>query len=484
MARFARLVVKLALLLVLAWALYLVVARTDVPWLPAQFARATPHEAYADALRRSGLHETALGRAWLAEAERVLADPLGAPLPLHEVAWFPASEARAAAWRLELQRGQHLEVTAAVDATEPTRVFVDLFEVRAGDAAPRHVAHASDDGLVLDAEVRQTGIYILRVQPELLRSARVTVTQSVRAALAFPVPGFDRRAVQSVFGAARDGGRREHHGIDIFAPRNTPVAAAADGVVTSIGTNALGGNVVWIWDQARRQSHYYAHLETQEVTTGQRVTAGDTVVGTVGNTGNARNTAPHLHFGIYAMGEGPIDPLPFVVQTVGAPPRLTASPEALGASLRVRTPAAPLRRAASARADVLLQLERHTVVRIEGAAAGFHRVRLPDGSEGYMTATAVEPLAVPLRQLARRKGTLLLHAPQPDALALATLEPGTPAAVLGQFGTYLFVRAGELEGWIGLSEPDTSTDASRPAARYRTSRATPSITRSTSSSVV
>jgi len=36
------------------------------------------------------------------------------------------------------------------------------------------------------------------------------------------------------------------------------------------------------------------------------------VVGYVGNTGNARSTPPHLHFGIYRRGEGPIDPLPFV----------------------------------------------------------------------------------------------------------------------------------------------------------------------------
>ena len=81
--------------------------------------------------------------------------------------------------------------------------------------------------------------------------------------------------------------------------------------MTSAGTNRLGGNVVWIFDPSRGQSHYYAHLEKQAVSTGERVKAGD-VVGYVGNTGNARTTPPHLHFGIYSRGEGPVDPLPFV----------------------------------------------------------------------------------------------------------------------------------------------------------------------------
>jgi murein DD-endopeptidase MepM/ murein hydrolase activator NlpD len=127
------------------------------------------------------------------------------------------------------------------------------------------------------------------------------------------------KAVRSYFRDPRDAGRREHHGVDIFAPRDTPVVAAASGFVSSVGTNRLGGNVVWLWDPDRKQSHYYAHLSSQAVRIGQRVDAGD-VVGYVGNTGNARTTPPHLHFGIYAFREGPIDPLPFVAGAVGPQP--------------------------------------------------------------------------------------------------------------------------------------------------------------------
>ena len=81
--------------------------------------------------------------------------------------------------------------------------------------------------------------------------------------------------MSSGFGAARDGGRREHHGIDILAPRGTPVLSAGDGVVSSVAVTDIGGKVVWVWDSARDLSLYYAHLDSQGVSTGTRVRAGD-----------------------------------------------------------------------------------------------------------------------------------------------------------------------------------------------------------------
>ena len=207
------------------------------------------------------------------------------------------SEPRANGYRLQLERGRVLRVELNVKAGEPALVFVDLFAVAAG-SPPRHVASAAQGETLLEHEIEREGTYILRIQPELLRGGTFEIGQRTTAALAFPVAGRTSAAVQSVFLDPRDGNRREHHGIDIFAARNTPVLAAADGFVSQVGTTALGGNVVWVWDPKRRQSHYYAHLEAQAVTTGERVKAG--------------TTPPHLHFGIYHRGEGPIDPLPFV----------------------------------------------------------------------------------------------------------------------------------------------------------------------------
>jgi murein DD-endopeptidase MepM/ murein hydrolase activator NlpD len=100
--------------------------------------------------------------------------------------------------------------------------------------------------------------------------------------------------------APRQGGRR-HEGIDIFAPLDTPVVSTTRGLVTRVGTNTLGGNVVFVLGPGL-ESHYYAHLNRfGEIHPGDQVAAGD-VLGYVGRTGNARTTPFHLHYGIYRFG--------------------------------------------------------------------------------------------------------------------------------------------------------------------------------------
>lgn len=132
-----------------------------------------------------------------------------------------------------------------------------------------------------------------------------------------PVPGNLRLPVQDVRASAlrdtwhahRVGGRR-HEGVDIFAPRGTPVRATTEGVITRIGSSSLGGKVVWVLGPGR-QRHYYAHLDRYaDVYAGQRVQAG-AMLGYVGNTGNARRTPPHLHYGIYTSA-GTINPFPLL----------------------------------------------------------------------------------------------------------------------------------------------------------------------------
>lgn len=279
--------------------------------MPALFTRATPHEAYAKSLDEAGLAQTALAKDWTSAASRALSDPVPAKLPLTNAVTHDPARPAAYGYRLDLQRGRVVNVALDVSGTEPVLIFIDLFRVAGAGEPLRPVAHAARGSHALDYEVERDGTYILRIQPELLRGGTLRIAQRTTAALNFPVQGRTSKAVQSYFRDPRDNNRREHHGIDIFAPRHTPVLAAADGVVTSVGTSRLGGNVVWVWDTERGQSHYYAHLEKQAVTAGTRVKAGD-ILGFVGNSGNARTTPPHLHFGIYSSGEGPVDPLPFV----------------------------------------------------------------------------------------------------------------------------------------------------------------------------
>ena len=128
--------------------------------------------------------------------------------------------------------------------------------------------------------------------------------------LQMPVEGVRASRVADTFGAPR-GTDRRHEGVDIFAPRGTPVVSATDGVVVGIRESGLGGKQVWVMGPGR-QRHYYAHLDgfAEFLEVGDLVRPGD-ALGIVGDTGNARGTPPHLHYGVYAA-DGAFDPLPLL----------------------------------------------------------------------------------------------------------------------------------------------------------------------------
>lgn len=155
--------------------------------------------------------------------------------------------------------------------------------------------------------------------PDVVRApwhiARLSL-QDAPQALPVPVQGVAPRRLVDTWGAARSDGRT-HEGIDIFAARGTPVLSATEGVVSRVGTNTLGGLVVWVLGPGG-QRHYYAHLDGYaDISHGQLVAPGD-VLGYVGNTGNARGTPPHLHYGIYT-GSGAINPYPLLRAPAAAP---------------------------------------------------------------------------------------------------------------------------------------------------------------------
>lgn len=102
------------------------------------------------------------------------------------------------------------------------------------------------------------------------------------------------------WGAARSQGR-SHEGIDIFAKRGTPIQATTQGIVSKVGENTLGGRVVFIIGPGGA-GHYYAHLEDYaDISPNDWVNSGDTI-GYVGDSGNAKGTPPHVHYGIYING--------------------------------------------------------------------------------------------------------------------------------------------------------------------------------------
>src|SRR5918996_560534 len=115
-----------------------------------------------------------------------------------------------------------------------------------------------------------------------------------------PIAAIGRSRFVDTWGAPRSGGRR-HEGIDIFAPKSTPVVSTTRGIVTRVGTNRLGGFVVGVLGPGL-EWHYYAHLDRfGTFKEGDVVNPGD-ILGYVGTSGNARGTPPHLHYGIYRHG--------------------------------------------------------------------------------------------------------------------------------------------------------------------------------------
>lgn len=130
------------------------------------------------------------------------------------------------------------------------------------------------------------------------------------AGYVFPVAG--GASFTDDYGAPR-AGTGWHHGNDLFADRGTPVVAVADGTLSRVGINTLGGNRLWLTDE-RGNAFYYAHLSAYapEALEGARVHAGQ-VIAFVGNTGQAITTPPHLHFEIHPGDGDSVDPYPYLL---------------------------------------------------------------------------------------------------------------------------------------------------------------------------
>ena len=413
------------------------------------FRETTPHEDYQRALAVAGLHETRMGEHWLDAAAAALESPLEIAFPYEEVGYFVASEPSALGYRLDLERGQRVEVDmqATSMGDEPPRVFLEMFDGVAGAAVPRLLEYAAGDSAAFAFEPRDAGTFLIRVQPELLVDAAYRLTVRVDGALAFPVEGRGMSAVLSVFGDPREGGRRSHHGVDIFAPRNTPVLAVSDGVVSRVEVTNLGGNVVWLRDPERRQSVYYAHLERQLVSEGQRVQKGQPV-GLVGNSGNARTTPPHLHFGIYRRGRGPVDPWHHIRRLPSDMPVLAADSARIGKWVRVDTDGMRLRSGASRRTDVRAELAMGTPLRVVAAAGDWYRVQTPGGIEGFVAARLTEPATTAVATMVPSRPLELWNSIEAK-VPIDEVPAESEIPVLGEYEAYRLVpgASGRL-GWV------------------------------------
>lgn len=419
--------------------------------------RRTAREKYEAGLEAAGLHATALVRDWRDAGTRAINAAPRVNLPIEEQGYFAPGEPAALSWRVTVKRGQRLSLVVSFVADSTARLFLDVWRDSPDTVAKFERLIEADSGeRSLQWSPRRDGELIVRVQPELLRGGRFTARLAVDPVLAFPVQNGGERDIQSRFGAPRDGGRRDHHGVDIFAPRGTPALAGAAGVVRRVETTSLGGKVVWLRDEDGH-SLYYAHLDRQYVTEGQQVKTGDTL-GFIGNTGNARTAPPHLHFGVYSRGEGPLDPWYFVYRPRGTIPRLTADTTWLGAWLRTPGAGADLHSRPFSRDSTARELPGHLPVRVLAAFGEWYRVRLPDGQAGYLSANRLESLVRPLLVTSLEAKSRVLSEPsdKPDAV-VRELRAAERAEVFAWFGGYALARIDGETGWI-LRPTDRLTD--------------------------
>ena len=116
----------------------------------------------------------------------------------------------------------------------------------------------------------------------------------------WPVPG----AITSGFGI-RDSlrGTHPHTGIDIAAPRGTPVHVKAGGVVAFTGWRGGYGRTIVV-DHGHGVQTLYGHLSKINTREGQKVAAGATI-GLTGSSGHS--SGPHLHYEVRVDGR-PVDP--------------------------------------------------------------------------------------------------------------------------------------------------------------------------------
>lgn len=238
-----------------------------------------------------------------------------------------------------VRRGETLASIAARYGVDPDRLALANGivggRVYAG-ARLRLIPLTGPGGRILTGPTvgRGGGVHVVRAGDSLARIARRTGTSVrdlaaanglrnpnlIRIGSRLTIPGaggfrcpFDRRVwFQNDWGFSRKGGRA-HEGTDLFADRGTPVFAPTSGTVHQV-TGARGGLQFTLTGD---DGFVYIGSHLHTFGKAGRVAAGD-VLGTVGTSGSAAGTPPHLHLEIHPGGIGPVNPYPTLQEACGA----------------------------------------------------------------------------------------------------------------------------------------------------------------------
>ncbi|MGJ8665562.1 MAG: M23 family metallopeptidase [Patiriisocius sp.] len=323
---------------------------------------------------------------WKNKKTKAEKDSLLITLPFIENGRFSQSRNEIYSFNFAAKEGHQVivEVETKIDSA---KVFIEVLQY-SNDSIPvlRFVQQNIPNSFTISEAITEDALYKIIVQPELVLDTPFQLKIYTKPRYSFPVAGASNKNIQSFWGASRDGGKREHQGNDIFAPRGTPVIAATKGVISSTGNRGLGGKQVWLRDKiVGGNTLYYAHLDSINTSAGTFVNIGDTL-GFVGNTGNARTTPPHLHFGIYQGSKGAIDPLPFI--------KISEDVKALDPFNAITATATrnkrSLRKSPSKNSEILFEINTRDTVSIMGNLGDYLHISAADSIDGFVKTSEMK----------------------------------------------------------------------------------------------
>lgn len=344
--------------------------------------RPTAREVY----ERNFKKDDSLLLKWNKAFERSINDKLQITLPYSESGIFSEENFNVYSYNLQLKEGERLviEVDKKPDSAS---VFLDLFQQKSDSLKTFELVKSSKDkksSLIFEIDISAN--YKVIVQPEMKRQFPFVLKIYSQPMYLFPVSGGANKNVQSFWADPRDSGSRSHEGVDIFAARGTPVVAVSNGRIASAEERGLGGKQVWLTDGIFGKRVYYAHLDSIAVTAGKRVKIGDTL-GFVGNTGNAKTTAPHLHFGIYRK-KGAVNPFPYIKMTEIQ--QVVDTSKILKATVsKNRT---DLRKGPAAVFEQLGRLKKNDTVLVLGKSRNWFHIQTTDSLKAFVNQSSIQEL--------------------------------------------------------------------------------------------
>ena len=198
--------------------------------------------------------------------------------------------------------------TSSITIKQKQKLIKTLpFDIKEYQYAQEHITLTKDKAQYVD--ISENDLKKYNQQKIKIEKSLNTYTKLKISNLEFSSPVKNGKVSQN-FGKRRffnNEPRSPHSGIDIKAPKKTPVYAINSGKVALVLKHYFSGNVIFI-NHGESLVSMYAHLNSVNVKIGQNVKKGE-MIGRVGSTGRA--TGPHLHFSMY-LNANPINPNYFI----------------------------------------------------------------------------------------------------------------------------------------------------------------------------